>query len=84
MTLADSDDGHVVVSDLERHAIINIILETDSKITVGKCDSTGFDDGSVEVAFIKSPTGIYHTGSSIHLAKIPRSCKICTSYPISE
>ena len=72
MTQADSDDGRVVVSDLESHVIIDIAVETDVKAIVRKYDYPGFDDGPVEVALINSPAGIYCRGSSLYLAENPK------------
>ena len=54
ITQADTDNRHVVVPILESQVIIDITLETDAKVIVGKYHSPAFDDGPVEVVLINS------------------------------
>ena len=55
MTQTASDNRHVVVPILESQVIIDITLETDAKVSVGKYHSPAFDDGPVEVVLINNP-----------------------------
>ena len=55
MNQANSDNRYVVVSNLERQVIIDVTLENDAKVIVGKYHSPAFDDLSVQVALLNSP-----------------------------
>ena len=55
MTQADNNNRYVAVSNLERQVIIDVTLESDAKVIVGKYHSPTFDDGPVQVELFNSP-----------------------------
>ena len=54
MTEANNDNRYVVVSNLECQVIIDVTLESDTKVIAGKYHSPAFDDGPVQVALFNS------------------------------
>ena len=55
MIQADSYNRNVVASNLKSQAIIDITLETDTKVIAGKYHSTAFHGRPVKVTLVNSP-----------------------------